>query len=227
MLITIEQILNPELLGQFRQRLAAAPWQDGRLTAGSQAAKIKANLQLDDSSSGAQEMAGILLERLANHATFISAALPHKIFSPKFNCYQDSGHYGLHIDNAVMPMPGCNEMMRSDLSATLFLSEPEEYEGGELVIESQYGAQTVKLAAGDMILYPSNSLHQVLPVTHGARLASFFWIQSMIRDIEQRAMLFDLDQSIQALTAEKGGSDIEVMRLSGVYHNLVRLWAEL
>lgn len=225
MLITLEQILSPESVQCFQAQLADAPWIDGKATAGKQAAAIKANLQLDDQHPLAIQLGNEILERLSQHPLFISAALPHKIYTPKFNCYRDQGRYGVHVDNAVMPMPHRAEMMRSDLSATVFLSAPDSYDGGELVIETQYGAQMVKLNAGDMVLYPSTSLHQVMPVTRGARLASFFWIQSMVRSNEQRTLLFDLDQSIQTLTAALGSNDPEVKRLTGVYHNLIRLWA--
>ena len=227
MLITLEKILSPETVQRFQAQLTNAPWIDGKNTAGIQAAAIKTNLQLDDQSPLAITLASQIMDTLGLHPLFISAALPHKVITPKFNCYREQGHYGLHIDNAVMTMPQRAEVMRTDLSATLFLSEPEEYDGGELVVESQYGAQAVKLKAGDMVLYPSTSLHQVLPVTRGERLASFFWIQSMVRNNENRSLLFDLDQSIQTLAATLGSNDPQVKILTGVYHNLVRLWAEL
>jgi PKHD-type hydroxylase len=156
----------------------------------------------------------------------MSAALPLKIFPPMFNRYQGGETYGIHVDNAVRFVPGTPTRVRSDLSATLFLSEPEDYEGGELHIQEQFGEQKIKLAAGDMILYPSSSLHQVLPVIHGQRLACVLWIQSMVRDNEQRQMLFDLDQSIQSLSAEQGHQNSDVMRLTGIYQNLLRQWAE-
>lgn len=226
MLITIPQVLDADEVKLFRKRLENAPWRDGAETAGSLARHVKRNLQLDDDSEPARELRHRLLRRLARHPTFISAALPQRIYPPKFNCYRDGGTYGAHIDGAVMQVPGTEVTLRTDVSATLFLSDPEEYDGGELTIETQYGAQTVKLPAGDMVLYPSTSLHQVTPVTRGARIASFFWIQSMVREAVRRELLFELDRSVQALTSELGARHREVVRLSGLYHNLLRQWAQ-
>lgn len=226
MLITIPRVLDADEVKLFRERLHAAPWRDGAQTAGSLARHVKRNLQVDDDSEPARELRNHLLRRLSRHPTFISAALPQRIYPPKFNCYRDGGTYGAHIDGALMQVPGTDVTVRTDVSATLFLSEPEEYDGGELTIETQYGAQTVKLPAGDMVVYPSTSLHHVTPVTRGARIASFFWIQSMVRDAAQRELLFELDRSVQALTAELGGRHREVVRLSGLYHNLLRQWAQ-
>ncbi|KJS07351.1 MAG: hydroxylase [Gammaproteobacteria bacterium BRH_c0] len=225
MLIPIDQVLDKASAIAWRRQLETAPWQDGKLTAGTQAVQVKANQQLAADNGLAITLGNTLLRTLGANPLFLSAALPKKIFPPKFNRYQHGGHYGLHVDNAIMHLPD-KQMLRTDLSATLFLSEPDDYEGGELVIESQYGAQEVKLEAGDLLLYPSTSLHEVKPVTAGARICAFFWVESLVRDSQQREMLFDLDQSIQALTLERGSSDHEVRRLSGVYHNLVRSWAE-
>lgn len=225
MLIPIDNVLDKATAADFRHQLDRADWQDGRITAGAQAAHVKANQQIADGSDVAVKLGNQIVRILGNHPLFLSAALPKKIFPPKFNRYQNGGHYGLHVDNAVMHLPD-NQVIRTDISATLFLSEPDSYEGGELCIETQYGAQEVELAAGDLILYPSTSLHEVRPVTSGARICAFFWIESLVRDSHQREMLFDLDQSIQVLTVERGAADPEVRRLSGVYHDLVRSWAD-
>ncbi|WP_304640578.1 Fe2+-dependent dioxygenase [Pseudomonas sp.] len=227
MLTLIEQVLTTEEVSRFRAHLDAADWQDGLLTAGSLAAGVKRNQQLDEQSDLAIELGNHILRRLGSHPLFISAALPERIYPPKFNRYAGGGHYGAHVDGAVMPLPGSRDTLRSDLSATLFLCEPEEYEGGELTIETAFGAQQVKLAAGDMVLYPSSSLHRVEPVTAGARVCSFFWIQSMVRDEGKRTLLFDLDQSIQGLTPQQQSGDQDILRLTGVYHNLLRRWAEV
>ena len=173
-----------------------------------------------------QILGQVITQAVKQHPLFVSATLPHTVFPPRFNCYQDGGHYGLHIDGSVMTLPD-GRLMRSDVSATLFLSDADEYEGGELSIETQFGAQEVKLNAGDIIVYPSSSLHEVKPVTQGKRIASFFWVQSMVADPTQREQLFELDQSIQILTAQRGRDDNEVRRLSGLYHNLLRGWASL
>ena len=225
MLIPVEKVLNEELVEQCRHLLAAEPWQNGQLSAGGLAVHVKANQQLADDSDTAIKIRNTVLQALSNQPLFVSAALPKKIFPPKFNRYQNGGHYGLHVDNAIMSLPS-GEPLRTDLSATLFLSNPDEYEGGELLIETQYGAQSVKLAAGDLILYPSTSLHEVKPVTSGERTCVFFWVESLVRDSQQRELLFDLDQSIQALTLSNGADNTEVHRLSGIYHNLVRRWAD-
>jgi PKHD-type hydroxylase len=227
MLTLIEQVLTAEEVSQFRAHLDAAQWQNGLLTAGSLAAGVKRNEQLDEQSELAIELGNYILRKLGSHPLFISAALPERIYPPKFNRYAGGGHYGAHVDGAVMPLPGGLGTLRSDLSATLFLCEPDEYQGGELTIETAFGAQQVKLAAGDMVLYPSSSLHRVEPVTAGARVCSFFWIQSMVRDEGKRTLLFDLDQSIQGLTPQQAEGDSDVLRLTGVYHNLLRRWAEV
>jgi PKHD-type hydroxylase len=225
MLICIENVLSKEEVRQCRAHLATADWQDGINTAGSLARSAKKNLQLNDDSELAQSLGNHILRKLGNHQQFISAALPNKIYPPKFNCYTGGGSYGTHVDSALMQIPNSNMTLRSDLSATLFLSEPDEYEGGELEIESAFGAQKVKLAAGNMVLYPSSSLHRVTPVTGGSRLASFFWIESLIGDESGRALLFDLDQAIQSITSKVSAEDADLLTLSGVYHNLLRRWA--
>ena len=226
MLLEIHNVLSKEEVGQFRERLKAGNWLDGGKTAGSLARQVKNNLQLDDDSELAQSLRNQILRRLANHPLFISAALPALIYPPKFNCYENNGNYGAHIDSSLMHIPGSQLTLRSDVSVTLFLSEPDEYDGGELSIDMPFGRQAVKLQAGSLVLYPSTSLHQVTPVTRGARIASFFWLQSMVRDNHQRELLYGLDQSVQALTLELGGNHAEVVRLSGLYHNLLRQWSE-
>jgi len=225
MLITIPNVLSADEVKQFRDYLDEASWEDGSNTAGSIALNVKKNQQLDDTKEPALSLGTHILKMLSQNPTFISAALPHKIYPPKFNKYSQNETYGAHIDGSLMQIPGTSETMRTDLSATIFLEEPENYEGGELTIETKYGSQTVKLAAGDMVLYPSTSLHHVSKVTKGARIASFFWIQSMVSDIQQRETLFNLDQSVQKLTLELGSSHQEVVNLSGIYHNLIRQWA--
>ncbi len=227
MLLIIENLLNSNLIEAFQQGCKRADWQSGSVTAGSQASKVKQNLQLNDHDSLAANTRNYILEALSNNPQFLSAAIPQKIYPPKFNCYQNSGFYGTHVDNAVMTLPS-GEYLRTDLSATLFLSKPDDYDGGELVIESEYGTQEVKLEAGDMVLYPSNSLHQVKPVTRGSRLASFFWIQSLVADNQEREILYDLDQSIQSLQLLENEESVlaEINQLTAIYHNLVRRWAK-
>jgi PKHD-type hydroxylase len=224
MLVPVQGLHHTAPSLRFRNLAGQGEWQDGTVTAGGVAAGVKANQQLRDGSATAQQLGDKLLGILGAHPLFISAALPGKIFPPKFNCYRNGGYYGLHVDSAIMQLPD-NTMLRTDLSATVFLSAPDEYEGGELCIETRYGAQQVKLDAGDMVLYPSSSLHEVRPVTAGARICAFFWVESLVRDSGHRELLFDLDQSIQQLTVERGSADGEVRRLSGIYHNLLRGWA--
>lgn len=225
MLIPIQGVLSKNEVAQFRSRLDQAEWQDGLKTAGSLARSVKRNQQLADGSPLAVELGNFILRRLGNNSLFISAALPNRIYPPKFNRYADGGTYGAHVDSAVMQVPGSSVSVRSDLSATLFLAEPEEYEGGDLEIEGPFGIQSVKLEAGDMVLYPSSSLHRVAPVTRGARVASFFWIQSMVRDDGSRTLLFDLDQAIQQMSPLVEADDPRLLKLTGVYHNLLRQWA--
>ena len=226
MLLQIPQLLSPAQVAAMRQALAAADWEQGRNTAGSQAARVKHNEQLTEEHPLARELGEVVLKALAASSLFTSAALPLKVFPPLFNRYQGGGHFGAHIDTAVRLTRLPPHRVRTDLSATLFLAEPEEYDGGELVIEDLYGSQSVKLAAGDLILYPASSLHEVRPVTRGARLAAFFWVQSMVRDDGQRRQLYEMDRAIQALGAELPAHPA-LVRLTGVYHNLLRQWAEL
>jgi PKHD-type hydroxylase len=181
-------------------------------------------LQLGDQTEVAISLGHHILRNLGSHPRFISAALPRKIHPPKFNRYQDGGHYGTHIDSAVMHIPGTNLQLRSDLAATLFLSEPGDYDGGELEIESEFGVQAIKLGAGDMVLYPASSMHRVMPVTRGARVASFFWIESLVQDDGERSLLFDLDQAIQHIAPAARLDDQNLLKLTGVYHNLLRRW---
>lgn len=225
MLTIIEGVLGSDQLQSFRQQLQAADWQDGGISAGSLARTQKRNQQLDDRSGVAVALGNQLLRRLGAMPLFISAALPNRIFPPRFNRYADGGTYGAHVDGALLQLAGSPTMLRTDLSATLFLSEPDDYDGGELEIEGAFGVQSVKLPAGDMVLYPASSLHRVTAVTRGERLASFFWIESMVRDEGERTLLFDLDQTIQALTVSVGAGDANLMKLSAVYHNLLRRWA--
>jgi len=225
MLIPIEGVLSKDEVRQFRELLDAAPWEDGLKTAGTLARAVKRNQQLADGSPLAVELGNRILRKLGNNPLFISAALPARIYPPKFNRYADGGTYGAHVDSAVMQVPGTSISVRSDLSATLFLAEPDEYDGGELEIEGPFGIQTAKLAAGDAVLYPSSSLHRVTPVTRGARIASFMWIQSMVQNDSSRTLLFDLDQAIQGMTGVVPPDDDRLLKLTAVYHNLLRLWA--
>lgn len=225
MLLTIPQVLSKEQVQQAKATLLDADWADGNITAGYQSAKEKNNLQLPETAKAAIELGDMIMAALAQSNLFMSAALPLKIFPPLFNCYQGGGNFGVHVDNAIRQVPGTPVKVRTDVSMTLFLSEPEEYEGGELVIEDTYGSQKVKLSAGDMVLYPSTSLHRVTPVTKGRRLASFFWLQSMVGSDEKRALLFDMDMAIQSLR-ERLDDSPEIIQLTGVYHNMVRQWAQ-
>lgn len=227
MLLQIPQVLTAEQVAHCRERLEQADWADGRITAGHQSAKAKDNAQLPEDSPVARELGTLVLEALARSSTFFSAALPKRIYPPLFNRYAGGQSFGYHIDNAIRydRSSGRAEPIRTDLSATLFLSAPEEYDGGELVIEDTFGTQSVKLAAGDLVLYPGTSLHKVLPVTRGARLASFFWIQSMLREDSQRRLMFELDVSIRRLT-QTVPEHPSLVQLTGVYHNLLRRWAE-
>ncbi|MEH6493910.1 MULTISPECIES: Fe2+-dependent dioxygenase [Halopseudomonas] len=227
MIIPIAGVFSAEDVGKIRSHLDnCADWQDGNATAGGQARQVKQNQQLPLDSKLAQQLGDIILNTLSQHPTFISAGLPLRLFPPMFNRYRSGETYGLHVDNAIRYVPGNPNPIRTDLSATLFLCDPQEYEGGELVIEDNYGAQRVKLNAGDLVLYPSTSLHSVTPVTTGARTCAVFWLQSMVRNNQQRETLFELDQSVQALTSELGAHHDEVVRLSGIYHNLIRQWAD-
>ncbi len=225
MLIQIENLLSPDQVARFQAALARAPWADGKVTAGYQSALAKNNLQLPEASQVARDLGAEIERALASNLLFQSAALPARVFPPLFNRYEGEHSFGVHVDNALRTLPD-GTRLRTDLSATLFLTEPEDYEGGELVIEDVYGAHAVKLAAGSMILYPATSLHQVTPVTRGARTASFFWIQSHVRDDAARSMLFDMDMALQRLRGEVGDQHASLVALTGVYHNLLRRWAE-
>ena len=226
MLLHIPAVLTPDELKHARALLLAAPWHDGRATAGQQAVSVKHNLQLAPESDAARELAALARQALFRHPLYMSAALPQTLMTPMFNCYQGGMTYGNHVDNAIRRDPLSGQSIRTDVSCTLFFSDPEEYEGGELVVEDTYGAHSVRLPAGDAILYPSTSLHRVEPVTAGARLASFMWTQSMVRSDSRRAMLFDIDMAILQLR-QKVGDCAEVMSLTATYHNLLREWAEV
>ncbi len=226
MLITIPQVLTKEEVAHCRGLLDAADWQDGKSTAGAQSAEVKKNQQLDPTSEVSQKVGQFILQKLGQNPTFVSAALPNKILPPMFNRYASGETFGLHVDNAIRVNPLTQERLRTDLSMTLFFAEPDEYDGGELYIEDYYGTKEVKLPAGDMVLYPSTSLHEVRPVTRGARVSSFFWLQSMVRSDEHRRVLFDLDQTIQTLAMRNGTDDPEVVKLTGIYHNMIRIWVD-
>ncbi|CDZ94368.1 Fe2+-dependent dioxygenase [Pseudomonas saudiphocaensis] len=226
MMLHVPQVLDAEQVGQCRRLLQQAKWVDGKVTAGFQSAMAKNNLQLPEDAPEARQIGELILQALSRHSLFVSAALPNKIFPPLFNCYQGGQSFGVHIDNAIRQVRATGDFVRTDLSATLFFCEPHEYDGGELVVEDTYGTHSVKLPAGDLILYPASSLHRVNPVTRGARVSSFFWIQSLVREDSQRALLFDLDTSIQQLNQELGADHASSIRLTGVYHNLLRQWAQ-
>ena len=226
MMLAIPDVLDQEGVARIRAIVDAGDWQDGNVTSGHQSALAKRNAQLPEDGQAAQEAGQLVLDALGKSPLFIAAALPLKIFPPLFNRYQGGEAFGTHIDNAVRIHGASGFRVRSDLSATLFLEDPDAYEGGELIVEGNLGAGAVKLPAGHLLLYPASSLHRVEPVTKGARLASFFWVQSMIRDDGARAILFDLDQAIQAIAADRGHADTDVIRLTGVYHNLLRRWTD-
>lgn len=226
MLIAIPDVLDRDGLARLRGIIDAAEWVDGNVTSGYQSALAKRNTQLPEGSAAAQEAGTMILEALSRNPLFIAAALPLKIYPPLFNSYAGGETFGVHIDSAVRIRPGTDWRVRTDLSATLFLEDPDAYDGGELTIEGQFGAQAAKLPAGHMILYPSSSLHRVEPVTRGRRVASFFWIQSMIRDTEARRTLFEMDTAIQAIAQDRGHDDPAIIQLTGVYHNLLRRWAD-
>jgi len=225
-LLTIPDLLTQERVAHARQLLDRADWVDGRVTAGAQSARAKENEQLPEDHPVARDLGDVILNALGQNPLFISAALPSKVFPPLFNRYRGGHAFGTHVDNAIRQVPGTPHRIRTDLSATLFLSSPDEYDGGELQIEDTYGLHSVKLPAGDLVLYPSTSLHHVQPVTRGVRVASFFWIQSMVRDDGARTLLFDLDTAIQRVNLDTPAHAAAVP-LTGVYHNLLRRWAEL
>lgn len=225
MLIEIEALLSATELDEVRRQLLAQPWVDGKVTAGVQSAQVKANRQLAEDNPLARQLGELILRRLSDNALFMSAALPKRIYPPLFNRYGGGEAFGFHVDNAIRGIKGVRERVRTDLSATLFLADPASYDGGELVIRDTFGEQRVKLPAGHLVLYPGSSLHRVEPVTRGERLASFFWIESLVREDGQRQMLLDMDVAIQRLTAQ-GADDQSLLELTGVYHNLLRRWSD-
>lgn len=225
MMTPIPDVLNAEQVAQARQLLDQTDWIDGRVTAGHRSGRVKDNMQLPENSPAARQLGDMILGALGQNPLFITSALPQRVFPPLFNRYQGGQSFGTHVDNAIRQVTGTPHLIRTDLSATLFFSAPEEYDGGELIVEDVYGRHSVKLPAGHMILYPASSLHHVRPVTRGARIASFFWIQSMVRDDGERALLFDLDLGIQRLNRENPEHPVTV-QLTGVYHNLLRRWAD-
>jgi PKHD-type hydroxylase len=225
MIVHVEGVLTPAQVAMCREKLSAAEWVDGRATAGEQSARAKRNLQVPEDAPVARELADLILGALGKNPAFISAALPLRVFPPLFNRYEAGMAFDTHVDNAIRFAGPVR--FRTDVSCTLFLSEPGDYDGGELVVEDAYGEHAVKLAAGDMILYPASSLHRVAPITRGARWAAFFWAQSMVRSDEQRTMLYDLDNTIQRLSVKVGQGDADVVALTGTYNNLLRSWAEV
>ncbi len=224
MLIRIAEVLSTEELARCRKSLAAADWQDGRHSAGYLSRSVKENAQLADGDPTARELGELILNALDRSPLFTSAALPLKIVPPLFNRYESNQTYGNHIDGAIRPVTGTPYKVRTDLSATLFLSNPDEYDGGDLIVQDSFGERSIKFAAGDMVLYPGSSVHRVSPVTRGTRLASFFWIESMVRDLNHRTLLFQLDNAIQAIAADLPDHPA-VVEIAGVYHNLLRCWA--
>lgn len=228
MLVAVPAALSGNELAEVRRLVLNGAWEDGRSTAGQQSELAKRNLQLPPSDADAQAAGEIVLAALSNNGLFMSAALPKRVFPPLFNRYDASDGHGFdnHVDNAIRYLPDRSGRIRTDLSATLFLSDPDSYDGGELIIEDTYGEHSVKLPAGDMVLYPSTSLHRVQPVTRGSRLASFFWVQSMIRDDGQRTLLLEMDAAIRTLAATIGDKDQSIVSLTGTYHNLLRRWAD-
>ncbi len=225
MLIHVPDVLAADHVTAMRTRLASAEWTDGRETVGPQGARVKDNRQLPDTSPLRRELGAEVLRALAASPLFHAAALPQRILPPRFNRYEGGGQYGFHVDGAVMRPTDSPDQLRTDIACTLFINEPDSYDGGELVISDTYGEHEVKLPAGDLIVYPASSLHRVTPVTRGARLAAFFWVQSLIRDDTRRRMLFELDAAIRTLTAEDANR-AAVLQLTGIYHNLLRKWAE-
>jgi PKHD-type hydroxylase len=226
MIVRVPALLSAEQLAAARALLADAPWGDGRATAGYQSARVKENLQLPEDCDASRKLRDIVMTALERNPLFMAAALPARVFPPLFNRYEVGQTFGAHVDNAIRTVTGTAHRIRTDISATLFLNAPEDYDGGELIIDDTYGAHSAKLAAGDMILYPATSLHRVTPVTRGARIAAFFWVQSMVKDDGQRSILFDLDRSIAELT-QVAPENPALVRLTACYHNLVRRWAEI
>ncbi|HEY0064532.1 MAG TPA: Fe2+-dependent dioxygenase [Telluria sp.] len=226
MMLHIPEVLSRDQVAVLRAALDRADWTDGRATVGPQGAQVKQNRQLPETSPLSAELGAIILAALAQHPMYVSAALPLRTVPPLFNSYAGGEHYGAHVDGAVRGVPGGLPPLRTDLSCTLFLADPDEYDGGELVVADTYGTHEVKLPAGDMILYPSSSVHKVEPVTRGVRVCSFFWVQSMVRDDAKRSLLLELDRAIQRLRARVGDCE-EVVSLTSHYHNLLRMWAEM
>lgn len=226
MIVHVPSVLSAAQIAAFGSELERAQWVDGRVTAGHRSAKAKNNMQLAEADALARKLGDDILGALERSPLFVSAALPHRVFPPLFNRYQGGESFGNHVDNAIRQVPGTAARIRTDLSATLFLNAPEEYDGGELIVEDTFGTHAVKLAAGDLVLYPASSLHRVEPVTRGARLASFFWIQSMVRDDAERTLLLDLDVAIQQLNLA-APNDSGLLSLTGVYHNLLRRWSNV
>jgi PKHD-type hydroxylase len=226
MLLQIPDVLTRDEVQRGRRLLEGAEWVDGRVTAGHQSARAKNNLQVPEKHPVARELGDSIVASLERNPLFLAAALPFRVFPPLFNRYEGGQYFGNHVDNAVRQVPGTPHRIRTDLSATLFLTAPEEYDGGELVVEDHFGVHQVKLPEGHMVLYPASSLHHVRPVTRGARLAAFFWIQSLVRDDSERTLLFDLDRAVQSLGAERPDHPA-ILELTNVYHNLLRKWAEL
>lgn len=226
MMVVIENVLSSQDLAGVRARLDAADWEAGNSTVRGAGRARKVNHQLKDGAEPAASLGEALVQKLWTNPLFISAALPRKVYPPRFNRYAVGETYGAHVDAALMRPANGGDMIRTDLSITVFLTDPADYDGGELEIEGNYGAQAVKLAAGDAVLYPATSLHRVTPVTRGTRLASFFWIESLVPDLGERSLLFELDQTIQRLTAELGPDHDELPSLQAVYHNLLRRWVK-
>src|SRR5688572_14670513 len=230
MILRIPDVLTQEQVDQGLELMNNTDWVDGRVTAGHQSAKAKDNMQLPEGHPVARQLGDMIVAALGKNPLFLSAAVPLRVFPPLFNRYSGGQAFGTHVDNAIRQVPGTPHRIRTDISATLFFAEPEEYDGGELCVEDTYGVQRVKLPAGQMVLYPATSLHHVTPVTRGARICSFFWIQSMLRDDTQRSLLFDLDLAIQRLGRDLSDNVVAQqtsVQLTGVYHNLLRQWAEV
>ena len=225
MLLRVPQVLTPDQVVLCRERLTAADWVDGRVTAGEQSARAKRNLQVPEDSETARDLGDLILGALGRNPTFVSAALPLRVFPPLFNRYDEGMAFDTHVDNAIRFAGSVR--FRTDVACTLFLTDPADYDGGELTVEDAYGEHAVKLPAGDMILYPATSLHRVAPITRGSRWAAFFWAQSMVKSDERRTVLWDLDQAIQRLSVKVGQDDPDVVSLTGGYHNLLRMWAEV
>ena len=228
MLVAVPAVLSPDQLAEVRRLVEAGAWEDGKATAGQQSELTKRNLQLPASCRNAVAAGEMVLSALSSNGLFVSAALPHRVFPPLFNRYDAGANHGFdsHVDNAIRYLDDKSARIRTDLSATLFLADPGEYDGGELIVEDTYGEHAVKLPAGDMVLYPSTSLHRVQPVTRGSRIASFFWVQSMVRDDGQRTLLLEMDAAIRTLAADRGDKDPSIVSLTGTYHNLLRRWAD-